>query len=397
MAGRSLLLALLLVHLLPGQDFTLIGTDGVKVEGKLGAWKDGEVQIGGATVAADKVLFFHGPAPRVNRVAGMIVHLVDGDVVAGTVAGGDEDGEAVMVTSKAVGNLRLLLDSVALVRVKQKDGFQAPERFALASGEAGREALYRWTPIGLDVITGILDRISQQGVHFEWRKENKAELFEWHRIAGLRLPVDPADKKTLSTGLVVLTAGGCRISGRPLGILDGRLRLETRSLGKVGVLLDQIVAGHVLAANRVWLSSLKPTKVVERRFLPEPTFFPFRRDECCLGEFPRVRDRSWTVGLGCHSLSRLSFAVPEGARRFMTWIGADASAVETGRAGSMDFAVVLDGKVVASKKKVKGGSEAMPLPAVNVKPGQMLQVELGYGEWFDMLDRGNWLAPVFLK
>ena len=83
MLGRSLLLTLLLVNPVLAQDFRLIRTDGVQIDGKLVGWTDGKVRIGGATEASDRVLFFHGPAARVRRTAGMIVHLANGDVVAG--------------------------------------------------------------------------------------------------------------------------------------------------------------------------------------------------------------------------------------------------------------------------------------------------------------------------
>jgi hypothetical protein len=325
---------------------------------------------------------------------------LQGDVLlSGEVLGGDEDGESLTIRTAALGTVRVSLDYLQLLRVRQKGRLHPPALFLPPSEGDDEEALYRETPLGLDPARGILHRVGPKGLHFAWRDSERAELFPWARIAGLRLAVEGEEEaKPAPMEVVLLTNDGCRVLGVPAGMDRGRLVLETSMLGKVRVDPAAILAGHVRhPKSRLFLTGLAPVEVDERTFWEPKPDLPWRRDRSVRGGPLLVQRRFWTVGFGCHSLSRLDFEVPEGAKSFRTWLGADDSAVGSDVTGEMDFRVFLDGKPVARKLSVKGGQKAVALPAIAVKPGQRLRLELGFAGFADILDRGNWLAPVFLK
>jgi hypothetical protein len=243
----------------------------------------------------------------------------------------------------------------------------------------------------------VLDRITAEGVQFEWR--GQTDLFPWGKIAGVRLPLfeDATEAGAAAVEVVLLTSDGCRVRGAPLGMDQGALLLRSPELGDLHIAVERVLAGHVLATNRVFVSTLTPEKIDERHFFKPETDHPWRRDQSVEGEPLNVRQRYWTTGLGCHSLSRLAYRVPDGVRTLLAWVGPDASAVAEDHSGDMDFEVFVNGKSAAKATGVRGGQDAQRLPPVPVAKGDEVVLELGFGENAHILDRGNWLAPVFLR
>lgn len=390
---------------LRSQQFQITWTDGTASTGVLEQWKGEHLQLRSAAAeaparraGAETVLFLHGPATTLRTTGAAMLHLNRGVVLCGDVLGGDEDGESLTLKSTATGIVRVPLDALWLIRLRQRDRFYAVKRFEADPGDESKESVFRDTQLGLDPLHGILDRVSEKGVHFEWRDNEEADLFPWKSLAGVRLPHEPAKIEPPALEVVLLTSDGCRVRGQPAGIEKGRLRLATLELGEIRVSLEHVLAGHVVHdATRVFLSALQPKKVAERTFWrPEPDL-PWRANESVAGLPLSVRRRRWTTGLGCHSLSRLSFVVPAGAKRFRCWVGADDTAVGEDVIGDMDFRVFVADKVVAQQLGVKGGQAVQALPEIAVTPGDVVLLELGFAGFADILDRGNWLAPVFLK
>jgi hypothetical protein len=382
---------LLLALVQGGGAFEITGIDG----------KQASAPLATALAQIGSVAFLKGPATQLVPGGQVAVHLGRGQRLQGEVVAGDEKSDTVTVQTLALGVVQVKLDDLRLLSVRQGKAFPRPEQLAAAAGDSERDVIFRSTPLGFDPTIGTLHWIDREGIQFEWRG-GKPELFAWDRIAGLRLENTPAAPAPAMAGpeLVLLLSDGCRVRGQPGAVEGDSLALESRELGPLRVQLERVLAGHVDdSATRILLADLQPAATDERLFLPNPHLtFPFQRDANVMGDALVVNGHYWTSGLGCHSLSRLTFEVPAEAKQLVTWVGADDSSIGPEVTGDMDFRVKRGDEVVAEALAVKGGQRARPLPAIAVRPGERLTLELDFGGGTSfMRARGNWLAPMFLR
>jgi hypothetical protein len=346
-------------------------------------------------VPAADLWYLEGSAGRLQTQSQVAVLLRSGAVVQGRVLSGSASKDNITVETVAAGILTLNADSLRLLRVRQPGG--SLPRADMFDDE--REAVYRPTPLGLDPVFGILHSVSKEGVLFEWGDRGKPDLFPWDKVAGFKLAAesDPAPPEA-ETELVLLCSDGCRLQGKPLAVVEGKLKLQSRELGELSVSLDRILAGHVEdRSTRLWLSAMEPKAVEERNFLDNPHLrFSFRRNENVMGDELQVTGRYWTAGLGCHSLSRLTYQVPANATTLVCLVAADDCAVGEDVTGEMDFRVKIGDRVLQEAAGLRGGQPAQPI-RVDVKPGELLTLELDFaqGKHF-MRGRGDWLAAAFL-
>ena len=84
------------------------------------------------------------------------------------------------------------------------------------------------------------------------------------------------------------------------------------------------------------------------------------------------------------------------ATRFLTQVGIDDSALRIEPSGNAAFRILLDGKKVAEIPSLKGGQGVRTFPAIPVRAGQVLTLELDFADHIYTGDRGNWLGAVFL-
>lgn len=381
--------------------------DGKTHVGKVVDWtRDGialRLAVGKRTFRPAELLFFQAPAKRLREPAPMIVDLRDGTRLQGKILGGDQDGDHLQLENGIFALESIQLDRIRQILVAREGRFPAPGQLRLKSDPTEQwDILFRRAPYGVDPIEGSIHRVSREGIHFASRhREDSPELFKWEEIGAARIEGEASRERTESGSLVILTADGSLLRGVAVELNRAMLGLETPQLGRLDIPVAEILAGHVEEGQRSWLSELEPTSVEERSFpagTEAPLLFPFHRDESVIGQPLAVRSSYWTRGLGCHSYSKLSYRVPAGMRRFLCWVGADDSALGSEPPGNMSFRILLDGKLEAERPSVKGGQAASRIAPIAVKGGQLLTLELGFGE--DLLfsgDRGNWLCPVLLR
>lgn len=376
-------------------DFEFHKLDGKTVRGPLEAANESRFVCRESELALSDLWFFHGPATSILASGKVEIRLQTGERLVGDVLGGDEDGEALTLRSSTFGTVDIALDAVALLRVRGESGFPDPARYVSAKTED--DTIFRETPLGFDPIRGVLESVDAKGLRFEVAS-GRSELFTWDRIAGLKLPALEAPQPGPGARIVLLLRDGSRLHGRPTALADAKLAVKHATLGDLRIPLDGILGGHVIDdASRVLVSSLQPVEVGERDLFADRPLYPWRRDANVLGHTLEVRRRYWTTGLGAHAQCKLDFVVPADAKTLRTWIGADDSAVQNRRIGDMRFRILRGDEVLADVESVKGGQVAQPLPPIPVEQGQRIRFEIDFGKALHTLDRGNWLAPVFVR
>lgn len=351
-----------------------------------------------SSIDFNKIWFFHGPASAVASDGRVELRLQGGaERFVGDVIGGDEDGESLSLRSSACGQLRIALDDVALMRVRGRAGFPAAARFA-ASGDD--ETVFRETALGFDPVRGVLEAVESKGLRFEI-DGGSSELFPWSEIAGMRLPSEAVERDS-KLHFVLLLRDGSRVRGLPKEIVTvaGKrvLVFEHAKIGTMKIELRGILGGHVVdPATRVYLAQLEPRAVEERDQFSDRPLYPWKRDANLFGDPLVVQRKYWTSGLGVHARSAIDIEVPKGCRRLQAWIGADDSAAKRRRVGDMHFRILRGKDVLADVESVKGGQRAQPLAPIAVEGGQTIRLLVDFGRALHTLDRGNWLAPVFVR
>ena len=123
---------------------------------------------------------------------------------------------------------------------------------------------------------------------------------------------------------------------------------------------------------------------------------PWRKDRSVAGTELTVQRRAYGLGLGVHSFSRLSFAVPAGATHFRTLVAFDDSAAELPLNAHAVARVLRNGKQVFEAADLAPGQAPRNTGLQRVEPGDTITLEVDFGRGRDLGDRVNWLLPMFL-
>jgi hypothetical protein len=335
-------------------------------------------------VAASAVLAIHGAPVVVPALAA--AHLAGGDVVRGTLSGGDASGDRLELLSPVLGPVPLLVDRLSLLAAAG-----APPLLTLALPDGVEEALFVRANIGFDVVAGTLHQFGAAGIRFqaesgEPRWFATGDYFAL-RLAGATAPAEPPTALLLTRTadrLGVRSASATEEAWTLRGDGDHDLRLRVGDLG----CLTFVGEGAVFA------SDLTPSEVRESS-VDGDALWSWQRDRSALGGPLQVAGRAHGKGLGVHSRSRLAFRVPDGAARFWTRVGIDDSSSELPLRADVDVAIEIDGKVVFQKRGLHSG-EVVDAGMLPVKPGGTLVLEVDFGRGRDLGDRVDWLSPVFL-
>ena len=99
-----------------------------------------------------------------------------------------------------------------------------------------------------------------------------------------------------------------------------------------------------------------------------------------------IRGKVYAKGLGVHALSKITYNLNRGYKRFLADIGIDDSA---GQKGSVEFKVYADGKLVYESGVLRGTAPVKHLD-IDVLNVSKLVLEVTAGGDDDQLDRANW-------
>ncbi len=357
--------------------------DGSVQDGFTASLPNGRLPIAGADLIA-----VHGVAARPVELAA--VWLQGGDVVRGTLTGGDAAGNVVRLLSPVLGPIELEVDRIAAYVPRGGGSDLTPARLELPDGVD--EALFVRARIGYDLRVGRLHRFDPQGLRFALDDSDDPQLYREKAFVALRIG-DPAPRERAPIATLVTRTGdrlGC--DAVTFGAASVRIELETgRTVdvryGDLGCL--------TLHGNCRHLSELQPSAAVENGF-DGPVVHPYRRNATALGGPLVASDRTHAMGLGVHSKSRLTFTVPPDCEAFWTRVALDDSAAALPLRANVDVRVLHNGITVFEQRGLETGDRPRDTGLIAVTPGMDLVLEVDFGKGRDLGDRVDWLTPVFL-
>jgi hypothetical protein len=145
-----------------------------------------------------------------------------------------------------------------------------------------------------------------------------------------------------------------------------------------------------------WLTELSPTEVVYHPFLDED--FPPRFDHPVDDPAVSIREKfpPFRHGIGVHSYTKLTYAVPDGFSAFRTQFAIERIAGSDETRADLAVRISVDGKVVQQFPHVRFGPAADPI-TVDVHGAREISLEVDYGDNLAAQGRFLWLDPAFVK
>lgn len=357
----------------------------VSVRGDLAAGFDVRPLQGPAQhLAADAVLAIHG-AP-VATPALSAAHLAGGDVVRGTLAGGDGGGNRLELLSPVLGTLSIAVDRLTMLAAAG-----APPLLSLPLPDGVEEALFVRASVGFDVLAGTLHQFGAAGVRFQ-PDGSEPRWFVSTDFFALRLAQVTPRAQPPAALLLTRTADRLGVMAPRWG--DDGLRMVGEG-GQEVPLRPADLACLTFLSGAVFASDLEPSEVRETG-CDGDVVWSWQRDRNALGGPLMVGGRAHAKGLGVHSKSRLTFRVPVGCERFWTRVGLDDSVGELPLQPDVDVRIEVDGVVAFQQRGLKAAATPRDSGLLPVVAGGTVVLEVDFGRGRDLGDRVDWLSPVFL-
>lgn len=313
-------------------------------------------------------------------------HLAFGEVVRGALVGGDAAGDQLHMLSPVLGRVDLAVERLAAFA---SHSAVQPQRLHLPQGVG--EALFQRAAVGYDLVAGTLHQFGEQGVRFQPEGAAAPRWFPLQDFVALRLTDAVAPPSRAPVDLVTRT-------GDHLGVVVRRFASDVVHCEREGGAAFELRLSDLACLSFVggvtFASDLEPVAVDESGFDGD-VVHPWQRDASVTGSPLVVGGRTHGKGLGTHSRSKLSFAVPAAAASFWTRVGLDDSSAELGIAAAVDVRVLVGGVVKFEGKALRSGVVA-DTGLLAVRPGEVVTLETDFGSGRDLGDRVDWLSPVFL-
>lgn len=352
-----------------------------------GSWRltlaDGAVR----TVPLGDVLVLQGAGARRSGLP--LVQLVGGEVVRGLLVGGDEGGNDLYVQSPVLGRLQVPVDRLEGVVMRPSEA----RIDSLRLPDGVEEALFQKARLGFDRLAGTVYQFGEGRVRFQLDGADEPRWFRAANLVGLRLGGGMARETPAKVELV--TRAGDRVGVSYAGIEDGRVAVQLEDGKRLALPLEDLACLTFLDHGALFLSSLQPTKVVEKAFDGE-VLMPWQRNASVGGEMMAVGGRTYGKGLGVHSRSQLTYVVPDGYTRFWSRVVFDDDALQLAVRGIVDVRVEVGGRVAFTHRGLRAGEEPVSTGMLPVEPGDEVVLIVDFGAGRDLGDRIDWVCPVFL-
>ena len=243
-------------------------------------------------------------------------------------------------------------------------------------------------------LTGILETLEPTGVKFDDSSLGQLSI-PWNKVSAFRL-VETAQGEVVgapgSVPVRVLTLDGSSLVGS-LDRIDSESILMHRSvIQQIALPISRVLKIHFELGRVVQLAARQPIQVEEG--IPGTDWFPWkwRKNLNVLGKPIQIGARTFSAGIGVHSLCRLTYEVAPGDQFLVGIAGMDASSRppdEEANIGCATFSILVDGEARFSPGDISWQNPGVDfrIPLADAKRFTLV-VDLGPGH--HILDRANW-------
>jgi hypothetical protein len=378
--------------------FQVLLRDGSLAEGRFRGLDGARraLTLDGRQIALADVVSVSGPAPE-EAEGGVVLHLVGGDVLRGEIVGGDDAGETVTLRSAVLGDVPVFIDRVSRLVFLDRVARGQKAEFAVPEDADEGEALFVPARRGFDLIVGAVHRFGPAGVLFEARGDDAPRLRPYEDLAGFALRDGEGPEEPMPWLLV--TASGDRIGVDWVGGGEAEMAFVLESGAELRLPSIQVASLTPLGTGIRFVSDLDPVAVDERSSFgggDGEVLRPFRRDRSVIDGALQAFDHGFGKGLGVHSRSVLTFAVPAGSSALVGIVALDDSVLGLPVRGIVDVRVRVGGATVFERIGLAAGAGPAVLGRLPVAAGQEVELVVDFGPGLDLGDRVDWLALAFV-
>ncbi len=337
-----------------------------------------------------------------DRLIGNLHEVVPGD------NGAPSPGHLVVTASGHNGKVRVRLDWVRRIFPRRQDAVRVESgQLRRSDGRVLAGRSLRWYPGGLRVLTN--DGIQDVPI---------GDIAELHLPDGApQLPL-PGAAFVAGEGPTVVrtvTADG-QVFTFPRGMLEeyspGRVVRRKQNYTALTALatrppwsLDTVVLAAEEVAWQIYLNAdeapLSLLPVVEEQQHSAVHHLRWLRNRNVHGSPLQIGDASCELGVGMHSHSRVTFALPAGSNAFTTRVGLDRRA---GTGGCVHCRIYRDEETspLWERKFLRGSDGAQEVGPLNIEGAQHLTLEVDFADEgrpqgsdpLDVRDWVNWMMPT---
>jgi hypothetical protein len=241
-----------------------------------------------------------------------------------------------------------------------------------------------------DSVHGIVNQIAPTGVTIQ--TNDATPTLPWDTIDAVLFSSSSSNAASAQRRMFRLHfPAGESITVPDISLSGDKLTLTFSDKSTRNLDLSQIAGIEQLNGPIAWLTSLKPTENIYKPFFSEnfPTVF-----DRTVSDHTPISEKypAFHHGIGCHSYSKLTYALAPQWSTFRTQFAIDSNSP----LADVTVRIYLDDKPAFEEKNVKAGriNAVVTLPLDQAKA---LSLEVDYGENYATEDRFVWLDPALIR
>jgi hypothetical protein len=316
-------------------------------------------------------------------------YFAGGDLVRGMLTGGNEGGDRIELQSPTLGSLTLPVDRLECL-VLRPDAASSRD---LVLPDGASEALFLPAALGFDRIAGALHQFGADGIRFQPEGQKEPRWYSSRDLVGLR--IDGAEAQEGAPIAELITRSGDRVALSAYEFVGEDIAVTLLGGDEKKIAQDDVACLLRLDQGAQFASRLDPARAVEASFAGD-ALLPWQRDLSANGAILSAGGRCYARGLGVHSRSRLEYVVPKGAKSLLLRVAFDDSAGQLRVRGHVAIAVRIGDAAPVFASELKPSDAPKTVPPIAVQEGQVVALEVEFGEGRDLGDRVDWLLCAFL-
>ena len=212
------------------------------------------------------------------------------------------------------------------------------------------------------------------------------------RVRAIRFnPELTSASKVEGRWLVISLVDGSRFTATSAALQGSELKLTTPTKQALTLPLASVVSCHVYGSRTIPLADREPTEV---SFVPYlAARWPLVKNANVLHGPLSLRGTEYGAGLGMHSRMSATYVLLGNEREFRATVGVDDCA---NGAGSVRFAVELDGQRTWTSDEITGRSAPLDIPPVAIRGAKRLTLLVDFGQKADVSDYADWCNAVLI-
>ena len=192
--------------------------------------------------------------------------------------------------------------------------------------------------------------------------------------------------------LALALRDGSRFTVRSVALVDRDLKCVTFAKQELRIPVAECVSCRVYGARAIPLADREPAQVTFVPYLSNQ--WPLVKNANVLRGPLALRGVEYSTGLGVHSRSLVTYELQPTDREFRATVGIDDSA---NGAGSVRFAIELDGRRVWESPELTGRSQPVSVPPVKLDGAKKLTLIVDFGANADVSDYADWCDAVVVR